>query len=150
MLPRNELDAAVLGLRQRLASAVERDLVRKRSRATELRSRLPTPSRRLQAAQQQVDDACERLGRATTIALARRQDRLHSARRALDVLGPLQSLRRGYGIALADDGAGAVIRAADDARPGDRIRVRLHRGALSCTVDEAHAGALDLRGRSRE
>lgn len=149
-LPRTELDAAVLGLRQRLTTATERGLARKRSRASELRARLPTPARRLEAAQQQVDEARDRLGRATTVALTRRHDRLHSARRALDVLGPLQSLRRGYGIALADDGAGAVLGDASDARPGDRIRVRLHRGALSCTVEVAHTGELDLRGRSRE
>jgi exodeoxyribonuclease VII large subunit len=147
VLPRAELDAAIAGLRQRLASAVQRDLGRRRARTDELRTRLPTPSRRLEAAHQRVDEARERLGRAATIALGRRHDRLASVRRALDMLGPLASLRRGYAIVLSDGGDGPVLRDAADASPGDRVRVRLHRGVLRCTVDEARVGEFDLRGR---
>ncbi len=146
---RADLDLAVRALTVRLAEVVQRDLDRRVARTAELRGRLPTPQRRLEASAQRVDDARDRLGAAATRALQRRSERVAFRRQALLMLSPLESLARGYAVALKDDGDGAVLTSAADARPGERIRVRLSRGALRCTVDEAVEGDLDLRGRRR-
>jgi exodeoxyribonuclease VII large subunit len=146
---RAELEASLRGLRGRLDEALHRDLRRRRLRLDELGGRLPTPRRRLDAAQQRVDEARQRLERAMRAGLGRRAAQLGSARRALDVLGPLQSLRRGYAIVTTND-RGPVARDADRLRPGDSVRVRLNRGALECTVDTViPVDDLDLRGRRR-
>lgn len=53
---------------------------------------------------------------------------------SLDALSPLKVLSRGY--AIASDENGKVLRRTADAAPGDKIRVELTDGSLSCTVDE--------------
>ena len=55
----------------------------------------------------------------------------------LDALSPLKVLGRGYAIA---EKAGAPLRRAEDAAPGDRIGVRLGEGRLDCIVEEVHHG----------
>ena len=46
--------------------------------------------------------------------------------------------------------SGALLRRADDVQPGDAVTVRLHEGALDCTVNEVRmSDALDLLGRRR-
>jgi exonuclease VII large subunit len=42
-------------------------------------------------------------------------------------------LERGYSITSRD---GTPLTAAADVEPGERVDVRLHEGALVCTVDE--------------
>jgi len=147
-LARADLEAGVDGLKRRLADAVRRALDRRARRAADLETRLPTPARRLDAAGQRLDDARGRLARAASNTLIRRRDRLGAARRALDVLGPMQSLERGYAIVTRGEGGAPVVREAAQVVPGDPVRVRLFRGALECTVDSVVDGAdLDLRGR---
>jgi len=53
---------------------------------------------------------------------------------ALDAMSPLAVLGRGY--ALAQDARGSVLRDASKVGAGERVRVRLSRGALSCRVEE--------------
>jgi exodeoxyribonuclease VII large subunit len=50
----------------------------------------------------------------------------------LDSLSPLAVLSRGY--ALVWDGEGRLLRSADQAAPGDALRIRLERGHLNATV----------------
>jgi exodeoxyribonuclease VII large subunit len=51
----------------------------------------------------------------------------------LDALSPLAILSRGYAILLRPDGR--ALRDAEEAHEGDRLRVRLHRGALAVRVE---------------
>jgi exodeoxyribonuclease VII large subunit len=52
----------------------------------------------------------------------------------LDVLSPLQTLARGYAIATTADGR--VLTDAGRMATGDRIRLNLHRGRATCSVEE--------------
>ena len=50
----------------------------------------------------------------------------------LDALSPLSVLARGYSI-TQDDG-GRIIRDAEQANPGDKLKIRLERGKLNAEV----------------
>ncbi len=53
----------------------------------------------------------------------------------LDAVSPLAVLGRGYAIvSRADDGR--VIRSANQTRPGELLRIRLHEGSLVSEVKE--------------
>jgi len=52
---------------------------------------------------------------------------------ALDALSPLKVLSRGYAMAQTADGT--VLRSSEQVESGERIRVQLGQGSLSCTVD---------------
>ena len=76
-----------------------------------------------------------------TAARARLEDarsQLSVAAASLDAMSPLAVLGRGY--ALAQDEGGAVLRSSSDVKGGERVRVRLSRGALRCRVEEIEGG----------
>ena len=52
----------------------------------------------------------------------------------LDAMSPLKVLTRGY--AMAENGAGTLIRSVHQVQPGDHIRIRFSDGAVSATVCE--------------
>jgi exodeoxyribonuclease VII large subunit len=54
----------------------------------------------------------------------------------LDALSPLAVLARGYAIATSADGR--AVRDAREVSPGDRLRVRVHRGSLEVDVVASH------------
>jgi exodeoxyribonuclease VII large subunit len=59
--------------------------------------------------------------------------RIVELRAHLRALSPKATLERGYAIARLD--SGAVLRRADEASPGDRLRLTLAEGELAATVD---------------
>ncbi len=65
-----------------------------------------------------------------------RQARLGRAVAQLESLSPLAVLGRGYAVCWNADRT-AVLHAADEARPGDRVQVTLGRGELDCEVRAA-------------
>jgi exodeoxyribonuclease VII large subunit len=62
---------------------------------------------------------------------------LTQAAQSLHTLSPLATLGRGYAIVELAEG-GAILRAADAVKPGDRVRARLARGAIDCRVEKTH------------
>ncbi|MCA9706536.1 MAG: hypothetical protein KDK70_11855, partial [Myxococcales bacterium] len=52
---------------------------------------------------------------------------------ALRLLSPTHSLERGY--AIVRDASGAVLRASQDAAPGQSLSILLHRGAVDAVVE---------------
>ena len=136
--------------RGRLERAATTGLALRRERLDGARQRLQarSPDRDVARARERLGAARERLAHAALVELRGRRASLEGARRQLSLVGPLQSLERGYALAVAD--SGALLRRADDVQPGDAVTVRLHEGALDCTVNEVRmTDALDLLGRRR-
>ncbi|PYS67822.1 MAG: exodeoxyribonuclease VII large subunit [Acidobacteria bacterium] len=55
---------------------------------------------------------------------------------ALDAMSPLRVLERGY--AIAQNERGQIVREADAVSAGDKLRLRLWKGALDCRVESAN------------
>lgn len=132
-----QLDAAA----DALARALPERFVRDVQRVAAAREGLGRVGPRLGQEERRRTDAgrlaLRRLGPA---ALSRAEDRLGMEASRLEDLSPLAILGRGY--AVCYDAAGArVVRAADELRPGDGVRVRLGRGRADCTVDSVETEA---------
>ncbi|MFZ5475175.1 MAG: exodeoxyribonuclease VII large subunit [Myxococcota bacterium] len=122
---RDELAAYVDGLRERLRVAATRRVAVARDRVR--RVRLVHPRQRVERGRVRLDELDDRVRVAIHRVLADRRRRAAQVARHLDALSPLAVLARGYAIAELD---GRVLHAAADAEAGDRVRIRLARGAL--------------------
>ncbi len=152
---RQDLDRASAALHAR----GERTLAATRGHLHQLEHRLAAlhPRARILARRSSLGDLERRLAavqlgsrlarsRGEVAALAARADAamrgLVDERRAelgrigaqIAALSPLAVLDRGYAMVQRADGA--IVRSADAVRPGERLAVRLARGALAVTVDE--------------
>ncbi len=86
----------------------------------------------------------ERLRLAMELRLAETSRRAEVLEARLCGLDPEAPLARGYSLVRvlgAQGGAGRLLRAADQAAPGDRLRVRTGRGELDAVVDRTAASA---------
>ena len=133
---RAELDAYLADLGGRLERAARRDLEGRRQLSVQLSRRLIDPRRHLQIQAQRGDELAARLRRAAEHGLQRRRADLARSTGRLDALSPLGVLSRGYAIASA---GGRILTDASRVSAGQGIQVRLHRGTLECTVDNASA-----------
>jgi exodeoxyribonuclease VII large subunit len=80
------------------------------------------------------DELHRRLGDLTRRRLSDARAKLSETRRALNSIGPLGTLERGYSILTrADDGR--LIRNADSVNRGERVHARLAKGELDLTVE---------------
>jgi len=150
--PRRRLDLASQRLddvRGRLERALGAG-VRARSermRGLVSRRRARDPQADLVTARARLQVAGERLRQAALVDLRARRRAVDGQRRQLQLVGPLQSLERGYALASTDAG---LLRAPSDVQVGDEIQVRLRGGALRCNVsDVIEDPELDLLGRRR-
>ena len=132
----NEVYAALLGLRERLARAMARRLERERQRLEGLSSRraLTDPMAPIQDRRVLLDYQRERLSRGLERRLERERGRLAGLAAALDAMSPLKVLGRGYAIARKEDGT--LVRSRTQAAPGEALEVRVSDGALGCRVEE--------------
>jgi exodeoxyribonuclease VII large subunit len=89
--------------------------------------------RRLAAVRGRLVAADARLFGAATGTRHRFESRLRDCAARLDALSPLSVLARGYAVCWNEDRT-RVIRDAAVAAPGDRVRVTLARGELTCDV----------------
>jgi exodeoxyribonuclease VII large subunit len=74
------------------------------------------------------------LSKAIHEILAHHATRLTVANRALNAVGPLNTLDRGYAIVSRQD-TGSIVRNVASVSPGTGISVRLAQGSLDATVD---------------
>jgi exodeoxyribonuclease VII large subunit len=134
---RQTLDDAAERARRQLA----RQLAAARTglRALETRLLRAHPQRRVLERRNALAALRHRLEAIPRGALARRRHAVDAARGKLEALSPLNVLERGFALALLPDGR--LLTRAEDARPGDAIRVRLRRGALDAEVRETSEGA---------
>jgi exodeoxyribonuclease VII large subunit len=78
----------------------------------------------------------ERLPSAATARLQGARSHLRSVAAALTVLGPQSTLDRGYAIARRS-GDGLIVRDPSEAPAGTSLRIRVARGEVPATVEEA-------------
>jgi exodeoxyribonuclease VII large subunit len=91
---------------------------------------------RIDLGRRQTQSLRERLLNLAERGVRERSGALQSRASRLSSLAPEQTLKRGYSITL-DGRGGTIIRAADQARKGQPVRVLLAAGRLEATVDEA-------------
>lgn len=118
-------------LELRLASAMRQQFRQYSVLLEQLQKRLPHPKRRLQDQMQKLDGLVQRLCLAQKNKLQRQQEKLNYLMQMLHNISPLNTLNRGYAIAMKD---GQVLRDAEEVSVGDRIKVRLAKGELGCEV----------------
>jgi exodeoxyribonuclease VII large subunit len=121
-------------LQQRLEAKLREDAGERVQQVQALRDRLQAahPAAVLHRLHKDVARLEERLKYLARRALAARRHRFEGLAGRLDALSPLRVLARGYAVAF-DERGHALLRAGD-VRPGEQIRVRLHRGELEAGV----------------
>ncbi|HSW11603.1 MAG TPA: exodeoxyribonuclease VII large subunit [Solimonas sp.] len=119
----------------RLQSAMSQRLERSQQRSQHLQSRLAAAAPRLQLQQlrRRLQHAQDLLRGQLGLGLQRAQGRLARAESLLLNLNPRAVLDRGYAIAL--DQTGRALTDAQQADPGERLRLLLARGSLDATVN---------------
>lgn len=132
--------------RTRLRSAVRSRLDREQTQLENIRSRpaLRSPASILTG---RADEIRSRIALARTLISARldrAEDGVEHLRRQVRALSPLATLDRGYAVVQHPDGR--IVRAPDDAAPGDRLSIRVAAGRFGAerTADDPYAveGAL--------
>lgn len=104
-------------------------------RVDELEARLLAgPMRVFEDRRRLAEDLSRRLEPAVRAVLQHAEKDMRLQLEKLNALSPLACLSRGYSIVF--DQAGRALRSKDEARKGDRLRVRLHDGELSAEVTE--------------
>ena len=84
------------------------------------------------AARSRLEMLDQRRTTAVQRSLTARNEHLKVQMAKLDALSPLGVLTRGYSITQAEDGR--VLRDAAEAKPGDKLKIRLERGKLNAEV----------------
>ncbi len=121
-------------LEERLRNAQQRSDERRLRRVTEITRRLHATDLRLRFARirHRSDLLARELTRLAQAKLWTARTRHESLTLHLRQLSPLTILERGYAIVEKPDGK--IVRQAEETRPGDPLKVRLHRGELDVSV----------------
>ena len=124
-------------LEQSLIRALRRRLQERRERLRWLtgRAALLRPSTRLTQERLGLENLTERLYRGWQNAQSARRERLLPLVRTLSAVSPLATLERGYAIVSVE--GGAILRNAEDAKPGTLVEARLAQGRLRARVEGA-------------
>lgn len=127
-------------LRHRLRASMQPLLTRQMRVVAELEGELHGSIRpMLRERRQALHEVDGRLRRVAPRVVAEKKAQLGRQMASLDALSPLAVLGRGYSIALHGK-SGAALTHARDVNPGDPIRVRLHEGGFTATVDSIDDG----------
>ena len=131
---RAELQRYVQLLSIRLRKVTENYLEERREKLWHLMQRpaLKEPQKLLAARRQRLDMAVLKLQQNARSALTERQHSLEVAMEKLEILSPVQVLRRGYGLVEQE---GHVLTSVKEAEVGSSIRVTLKDGSLSARVE---------------
>lgn len=131
----NELRRRLAVLQGRVAGSQSDRLKRLRLRLDELRGKraLTDPSAFIADKRLLLDYTRNNLSALAERQLGERQRTYAALCAKLDALSPLKVLGRGYAVARSADGA--VLRSAEDTKPGAHIEVTLGRGSLGCLVE---------------
>ena len=121
-------------LRYRLETAAARRLRSRAHQVASLTARIErqNPAVRLALARRRLENAEQSMGRIAAALVAARTARLDRALARLEALSPLAVLNRGYALVYGADGQ--LLRDAVAVRPGETIRARLAKDALTAEV----------------
>src|SRR5262249_13797528 len=98
------------------------------------RPALRRPLGRIRELEGRLDEWSERLGRAVRRRLGQARERVEAQAARLETLSPLNVLARGYSLTRGEKDE-AVIRRADQVRPGDRVVTTLQHGQIVSRVE---------------
>lgn len=133
---RAELLHRIESSRQRLERALCRRVENQRERLETLAKKrvLQDPAALLSDKAMRLDYGQRRLAAAMQTVTDREKGRLAAAAASLDALSPLRVLGRGY--ALAQTAKGDVLRSVSQVEVGEKVKLRLSEGRLTCVVTE--------------
>jgi exodeoxyribonuclease VII large subunit len=123
------LKQALTGILERRSQGLEKESAALRALA---------PSARLAVQRARFDAAGRALGRVMSTNAHQARMRLSALAGRLDSLSPLGVLDRGYGL-VRRERDGVILRAADQAEPGERLSIRLAEAELKAVVDQVTA-----------
>ena len=131
---RAELQRYVQLLSSRLRKVMENYREERRDKLWHLMQRpaLKEPQKLLAARRQRLDMAVLKLQQNARSALTERQHSLEVAMEKLEILSPVQVLRRGYGLVEQE---GHVLTSVKEAKVGSSIKITLKDGSLSARVE---------------
>lgn len=131
-----ELRAGVWDLAERLGRAAAADLSQRRWALADAQNRLllHSPLVRLRSDRQRMDELTHRLTTAAAHSLALQHARLQGTAQRLDSLNPLAVLARGFALVTAEDGQ--VVHRLGQARPDQRLHVRVSDGSFDVKVEK--------------
>jgi exodeoxyribonuclease VII large subunit len=133
-------------LAMRLETLTRNGLTGRRHGLDKLAVRLASRSPRaaLAARRQHLAETSRRLHHAMHYGLQHNREQLTARSHQLHIVSPLNTLQRGYTITQHADSA-ALVRDAEQLRPGDRLETLLARGRVISEVRETLAGASPKR-----
>ena len=128
------LDELELRLTHNTRAAIKTARLQFASGQAELRRH--TPEHTLARYKDRLQQLSARLKQLVSDHVSGQQLRLRNVTQSLDVVSPLSTLSRGYGIvSRADDNA--LVRSYQQVQPGDSVTTLLGEGFLECTVDKS-------------
>ena len=132
---RQELQAQLRGMAQRMDRTLTRRVSRERERLERLRrSRvLRDPMTPIQDRRLLLDRLQERMSGVLSAQLREQRGELAALAAALDAMSPLKVLARGYSIAR--DEQGGLIRRVEDVKEEQKLRLRVSDGEVLCRVE---------------
>ncbi len=138
---RADLLSRVRGMQDSMAAAMSQRTERVRLLMSPFASTNLERSVRLfiQPFSQRTDDAREELLRGFREMVTARRHRCALASRELVSYSPLEILARGYAV-VTHEPTGKVLLSPDPVHRGERLSIRLSRGAIRATVEDTHAG----------
>ncbi len=119
----------------RLQKSMDRHLQTRREKLGRLRTSpfLQSPLRGIQEKRLLLDYQQQRLAHAMENTVGEERRRLGRLAASLDALSPFKVLSRGYSITQTDDGS--VVSEIRQVNPGDKLRVRVSDGTITCTAE---------------
>jgi exodeoxyribonuclease VII large subunit len=136
---RKELAQVLLNARQRLTGLMARRIEGSRLLLSREVAELKEKRRFFVRHKMYLDELSNTLRHAFSLLFQEKAARLAAARQRLEDLNPDNILKRGYSITMRAD-TRAVVTDSGLLGEGDRVLVRLARGALDCTVEKVRPG----------
>jgi exodeoxyribonuclease VII large subunit len=141
--PRGSVDlrrAALDRLSARLGSAARSRVARDRAAVGELRVRFEAhrPAARQAAARATLESLSARLARVVRAVSAGARSRVDGVDRQLRILGPGETLARGWSLTFTEDGR--LVRDASAVRPGELVRTRMSGGTVDSRIERVAPG----------